>query len=310
MVKSQAKHLRHDIKRDWQLYIFLLLPVAYLILFKYIPMGGLAIAFEKYKARTGIFGSKWVGFDNFTKFFTSYQFENILLNTLILSLYTVIADFPIPIIFALLLNSMKSNRFRRTVQTIVCLPHFISTTVMVGIVFQIFHNRTGLYGSIYMNLFGSYPKDIFGSVSTFRHLYVWSGVWQNFGWGSIIYIAALANVPPEYHEAAQIDGASKLKRIIHIDFPTIMPTIITMLILRMGSIMNLGFEKIYLMQNDLNISASEVISTYVYKVGLSAAGQSDFSYATAIGMFNSLINLILVVTVNKLSSKIGDVSLW
>lgn len=307
---KQNKTLFKDIRRDWRLYVMLLIPVAYIVVFKYVPMGGLIIAFENYKARKGIWGSDWVGFSNFIDFFKSYKFETILTNTIKLATYNILAGFPIPVIFALLLNSLKNEHFKRITQTVVCLPHFISVTVMVGILFQVLHSRTGLYGSLWYELFGSYPKDMFGSPTAFKHLYVWSGVWQSFGWGSIVYIAALANVPPEYHEAAQIDGASRFQRVMHVDLPTILPSIITMLILRMGSVMNLGYEKIYLMQNDLNISASEVISTYVYQVGLAADGQSNFAYATAIGLFNSVINLILITTVNKISARVSDTSLW
>ena len=309
-MKQNFKAVRKDLIRDWQLYGFLLLPLAYILLFAYVPMSGLAIAFEDFNSRKGIFGSDWVGLQNFIKFFQSYQFERVLLNTVRLSLYTILAGFPVPVLFALFLNSLQSEGFKKVVQTIVSLPHFISVTVLVGILFQVFHSRTGLYGALWMELFGQYPKDLFGSPTAFQHLYVWSGVWQSFGWGSIIYIAALANVPPEYHEAAQIDGASRFQRVVHVDLPTIMPSISTMLILRMGSVMNLGYEKIYLMQNDLNISASEVISTYVYQIGLAAEGESDFSYATAIGMFNSVINLALIVVVNKISAKVSETSLW
>ena len=309
-MKGKFKRFKHDMHRDWQLYLFLLLPVCYIVIFAYVPMGGLVIAFEDYSVRKGLFGSEWVGFDNFIKFFKSYQFGRVLKNTLILSLYSIIAGFPLPIIFALFLNSLKGDRFKKVVQAIVCLPHFISVTVMVGILFQILHSRSGLYGMIGMELLGKYPSDLFASPSAFRHIYVLSGVWQGFGWGSIVYIAALANVPPEYHEAAQLDGATRFQRIIQVDLPTILPSIIIMLILKMGTIMNMRYEKILLMQNDLNISASEVISTYVYQVGLAATGQSDFSYATAIGCFNSVINLIMITLVNKISSKVSETSLW
>ena len=306
-MKQNFKAVRKDLIRDWQLYGFLLLPLAYILLFAYVPMSGLAIAFEDFNSRKGIFGSDWVGLQNFIKFFQSYQFERVLLNTVRLSLYTILAGFPVPVLFALFLNSLQSEGFKKVVQTIVSLPHFISVTVLVGILFQVFHSRTGLYGALWMELFGQYPKDLFGSPTAFQHLYVWSGVWQSFGWGSIIYIAALANVPPEYHEAAQIDGASRFQRVVHVDLPTIMPSIITMLILRMGSVMNLGYEKIYLMQNDLNISASEVISTYVYRTGLV---QNDFSFSTAAGLFNSVVNSTILITANIISKKVGKIGLW
>lgn len=309
-MKKNSKQIRLSIRRNWQLYLFLLIPVVYIIIFDYVPMGGLVMAFNDYSMRKGLFGSDWVGLDNFIRFFQTYQSKRVITNTLILSAYTIIASFPIPICFALLINSLRGERFRKIAQTIVTLPHFISTVVMVGIVFQIFNPRTGLYGIIGEYLTGSYPQDIMGSPSAFRHLYVWSGVWQGFGWGSIVYTAALSSVDPMYHEAAQIDGATRFQRIIHIDLPTILPTIITMLILRMGSVMGIGFEKVYLMQNDLNKPASDVIATYVYSVGLAGDGATDFSYATAIGLFNSVVNLIMITTVNKIARKVGETSLW
>ena len=287
-----------------------MVPVIYIIVFKYIPMGGLVIAFKEYKVRKGIWGSDWVGVEKFVEFFQSYQFWRVLKNTIILSVYTIIVSFPFPIIFALMINSVRNEKFKKVTQTVVNMPHFISTVVMVGIVFAVFNNRTGIYGNLMHTITGSWPKDLFASPANFRHFYVWSAVWQNFGWDSIIYTAALSSVDPSYHKAAQIDGASRFKRVIHVDLPTILPTIITMLILRMGSVMTIGFEKVYLMQNSLNLSASEIISTYVYQVGLSAQGSGDFSYATAIGMFNNVINFILVVTVNKISKKVSETSLW
>lgn len=309
-MNNNSRKIFRRIWRDRQLYLFLLLPVLYLIIFSYVPMGGLVIAFKDFSARKGILGSEWVGFTQFIKFFKSYEFWRLLRNTLILSFYTIAASFPIPIIFALLINSVRNEKFKKLTQTVVNLPHFISVTVMVGILMNVLNCRTGLYGFIGEILTGSYPPDLFGSPSAFRHLYVWSGVWQNFGWSSIIYTAALTNVDPELHEAAQIDGASRLQRVIHIDLPCIMPTIIINLILRVGQVMSIGFEKVYLMQNSLNLDASRIISTYVYNIGLASSGHSDLSYATAIGMFNSVINLILIVTVNKIANKVSDTSLW
>lgn len=294
---------------DRQLYMFMILPVAYIIIFEYAPMLGLQIAFKNFQPRLGIWGSEWVGFDNFTKFFGSYQFRRIVPNTLILSVMSIAASFPIPILYALILNSLPTPRFKKISTTITNMPHFISTVVLVGILMQVFNSRTGLYGTVAMQLTGAYPKDLFSSPSNFRHLYVWSGVWQNFGWNSIIYTAALAAVSPDLHEAAEIDGASRLQRVFHIDLPCIVPTIIIMLILKAGSVMSIGFEKVFLMQNTLNKSASQVISTYVYETGLRAQGVRDYSYATAIGMFNSIINLFLIATVNKIADRSGN-SLW
>ena len=296
------------IKRDWRLYVFLLIPVAYILIFAYYPMLGIQIAFKKDSAVGGIWGSKWVGLANFQKFFKSYQFQRVLANTLRLSLYSLAFGFPVPILFALLANTVNSARYKKITQTIVNLPHFISVVVLVSMVNQVFGSRTGLYGLIGQALTGAYPPDLFADANSFQHLYIWSGVWQNFGWNAIIYIAALTSVSPDLHEAAQIDGASRLQRVIHIDFPSILPTIVIMLILRVGQIMNIGFEKTFLMQNSLNLARSEVISTYVYKQGLT--GKTDFSYSTAINLFNSVINMVLITSVNWISRKVGETSLW
>lgn len=296
------------LKRDWRLYAFLLIPVVYIIIFAYVPMLGIQIAFKKYTVAGGIWGSKWVGLKNFIKFFNSYQFERVIVNTLRLSLYSIVFGFPIPILFALLINTINNQQFKKVTQTIVNLPHFISVVVLVAMVNQVFGSRTGLYGIIGYALTGDYPPDLFFSAENFQHLYIWSGVWQNFGWNAIIYVAALAGVSPDLHEAAQIDGASRVQRIIHVDFPSILPTIVIMLILRMGSVMSIGFEKVFLMQNNLNLARSEIISTYVYKEGLT--GKTDFSYSTAINLFNSVVNMILIVSVNFIARKVGETSLW
>ena len=309
-MKKKYRQIGVRMKKDWQLYLFLLIPVIYIIIYRYVPMGGVVIAFKDYKVRKGIFGSDWIGLDNFIRFFSSYQCKRVISNTIILSLYSIIAGFPIPIIFALMMNSLRNEKFKKISQTIVNMPHFISTTVMVGIILQVFNPRTGLYGVIAEMLNGEYPMDILGSPSVFRHLYVWTGIWQEFGWSSIIYIASLASVSPDLHEAAEIDGASRFQRIIHIDFPSILPTVITMLILRMGSVMSVGFEKVYLMQNGLNMETSDIISTMVYSVSLSAEGISDFSYGASIDLFNSVVNLIMITTVNFISRKVSETSLW
>ena len=308
-MKRSRKQIMLSIRKNWQLYLFLLVPVVYVIVFKYVPMGGVVIAFKEFKMRQGIWGSDWVGLEHFIRFINTYQFGKVVKNTLILSLYSIAAGFPIPIIFALMMNCLKNERIKKFVQSITCLPHFISTVVMVGIVFQLFNPRTGLYGIISEALTGVYPADINASPNGFRHLYIWSGVWAGFGWGSIIYTAALAGVDPTYHEAAQIDGATRFQRIIHIDLPAIAPTIITMLILRLGDVMSVGFEKVYLMQNGMNRAASEIISTYEYSIGLGGA-TTNFSYAAAIGLMNSVVNLIMIVLVNHIAKKVSDTSLW
>lgn len=294
----------------WQLYIFLLIPFVYIIAFKYIPMAGLQLAFKKYKLSLGIWGSQWVGMVNFNKFFKSYQFARVITNTLRISFYSIFVGFPFPIIFALLLNSVENQHLKKTVQTITYMPHFISTVVLVGMLIKVFNPNYGIYGQISKALTGQVPYDLLATGSGFTHLYVWSGVWQNFGWDSIMYLAALTAVDPELHEAAQIDGASRIQRIWHIDLPAILPTITIMLIMRAGSVMSVGFEKVYLMQNDLNLVASEIISTYEYKRGLASGSASDFGLSTAIGLFNSSINLLLLVIVNHISRKISENSLW
>ena len=304
------RRLWSDLRRDWQLYLFLLIPVVYIIIFAYVPMGGLQIAFKDFAARKGIFGSPWVGLKHFKKFFSSVYFGRTVGNTLALSAYSLACGWPLPIIVALMLNCYRSQKVKSITQTIMTLPHFISVVVLVGMMFQMFSARNGIYGAVIFRLTGTRPADPFATPSNFRHFYLWSGVWQDFGWGSIIYLAALAGVDPSLHEAATVDGASRFKRVLHVDLPTILPTIVIMLILRFGSIMSIGFEKVFLLQNDLNLSYSEVISTYVYKVGLSGGGKTDFSYATAIGFFNSVVNLVLIVVVNFIAGKVGDTSLW
>ena len=294
----------------WELYVFLLIPVAWVIVFCYFPMAGVQIAFRKFSLRQGLWNSPWAGIYQFAKFFRSPQLMRILPNTILVSFYSLIAGFPLPIIFALGLNILTAYRYKKFVQTITYVPHFISTVVLVGILFRVFHSRTGLYGVVYQALTNEQPQDLFGKASAFRHLYVWSGIWQNLGWSSIIYVAALSNVSMDLHEAAQIDGASRLQRVIHIDLPTILPTATIMLILNAGSIMNVGFEKTYLLQNDLNLVRSEVISTYVYKVGISSVTTSDYSYSTAISLFNSIVNMLMLLFVNFISRRISETSLW
>lgn len=306
---NKLNYIKKRIQMNWQLYVLLALPILYVIIFKYVPMAGVTLAFKDFKMKLGIWGSEWVGIENFVRFFESYQFRRVFSNTIILSLYTLLAGFPLPIIFALILNCVKDGPFKKFAQTTVTMPHFISTTVIVGMLFQLLDSRTGLYGAIYEAINGVYPSNIFAEAGAFRHLYVWSGIWKGFGWGSIIYLASLSSVDPSYHEAAQIDGASRFQRVRYIDFPTIVPTIVTMLILRMGSVISLGFEKAYLMQNSFNISTSDIIATYQYSVSI-ASSSADFSYGTAIGLFNNVIELVLVIIVNKISRKVSETSLW
>ena len=295
--------------RARQLYLMLLLPMIYLIVFKYIPMGGLTIAFKEYSASEGILKSPWVGLKYFRKFFMDYNFSRVLVNTLRVSIYTLTVNSIVPILLALSLNCIRNRFVRKTVQTITYIPHFISVVVLVGIVIQMLNPVIGLYGTAASAITGNRPADILGIPSSFLHIYVWSGVWQNAGWDSIIYIAALANSDQELHEAAQIDGASRFQRVRYVDIPTIIPTAIILLILNSGKIMSIGFEKAYLLQNSLNLGYSEVISTYVYKQAF-GTGMTNFSYSTAIGFFNSVINFLLIASVNQILKKMNDTSLW
>lgn len=295
--------------REHMGFYFLLLPsLILLIVFTYVPMYGVIIAFKNFKPINGILGSEWVGWYNFERFFSQASFWNILTNTLTLSVYSLLAGFPIPILLALLLNNCELTRFKKTVQMVTYAPHFISTVVFVGMLNIFFAPSMGIIQQ-FLNLFGMAdgPLRVLMEAEAFPHLYVWSGVWQGMGWGSIIYLAALSGVDPSLHEASVVDGANKLQRILYIDLPCIIPTIVTLLILNCGSILNVGFEKVYLMQNSMNLTNSEIISTYVYKMGLL---NSQYSYSTAIGLFNSVINMILLLSVDRISKKMGQDGLF
>ena len=307
-VRRKTK-FRKEYLNNWQLYLMLLLPVIWLLVFCYAPMSGIQIAFKDFKIRQGIWGSPWVGFDNFERFFTSYQFFRVLKNTLVISLYSLVASFPLPIVLALSLNVVRKAAYKKFVQMVTYIPHFISVIVIVGMILQMFNSRIGLYGAVYTALTGQPAPDILSKASAFPHLYVWSGVWQEVGWGSIIYLSALSAVDPALHEAAIVDGASRFKRVLVLDLPTVLPTATIMLIMNAGRIMTIGFEKVYLMQNDLNLTTSEIISTYVYKVSLGPTG-GDFSLGAAIGLFNSVINLVLILLVNAVTKRMGGTSLW
>ena len=304
--KSFGERLRKDFKGNWTLYLMVLIPLAYLIIFCYIPMGGIQLAFKEYNVKKGIWGSPWVGFYNFQRFFRSYKFTMLLKNTILINVYSLVVGFPIPIIFALLLNYLRQKRFKKTIQMMSYAPYFISTVVMVGMLMQMTDLRIGIINKL-LGLFGVGPVNFFGDVDIFRSLYVWSGVWQTAGYSAIIYIAALAGVSPELKEAAIVDGASRLQRIWHVDLPAIRPTVVTMLIFACGNMINIGFDKVFLMQNSMNLAKSEVIATFVYKVGLVNA---DYGFSTAAGLFQSLVSFIMLVTVNQISKKITETSLW
>lgn len=312
-MKQAAKDIKYNggnsmgrrMLRRWQLYLFLLIPVIWVLIFCYYPMLGVQIAFKNFMPRLGIWGSEWVGLKHFTTFFNSFFFERTVFNTIRISLYSLGVGFPLAIIVALMINLIVNNRFKKVVQTVSYMPHFISTVVLVGMMNQIFNPVTGIYGNIY-RLFcpGEYPVDILSRANTFDHLYVWSGIWQNLGWNTIIYLAALSGVDPTLHEAAQVDGATRLRRVWHIDLPVLLPTASIMLIMNAGSIMSVGFEKVYLMQNSINSVHSEVISTYVYKTGLGGT-TNQMSYAAAVGLFNNVINGVLLLIVNFAANKLS-----
>ncbi|MFJ2047946.1 putative aldouronate transport system permease protein [Paenibacillus sp. OK060] len=303
--KRQHPFIR-SLKKHWELYLLVLPPVLYLLIFKYIPMVGVQIAFKDFSVVKGIWGSPWVGLKHFEAFFESPNFWLLIKNTIGISFYSLLAGFPIPILLALALNEIRTGYFKKTVQMVTYAPHFISTVVMVSIIILMLSPHVGVVDKLFTFL-GFPMTNFMGIPEYFKSIYVWSGVWQGMGYSSIIYIAALAGVDPSLYEAAKMDGASRLRKIWHIDLPTLVPVTVIMLILSLGSIMGVGFEKIYLMQNPLNTSASEVISTYVYKVGLIGA---NFSFSSAVGLFNSVINLILLVIVNGISRKVSQNSLW
>ncbi|HIU20432.1 MAG TPA: sugar ABC transporter permease [Candidatus Limiplasma stercoravium] len=294
------------VTRNWQLYLFLLPAVAVFLVFNYYPMYGVQIAFRDFRANLGITGSPWVGLKHFERFVSTSSFSLLLTNTLRISLMTLFLGFPIPILFALLVNEIRFPKYRKLIQTVSYAPHFISTVVMVSMLIIFLDKDYGIVNKA-IGWFGLGPYDFMTKGSWFASIYVLSNIWQNMGWDAILYIAALSSVDMELHEAAMIDGASRLKRIIHINIPSILPTITIMLILACGKVMSVGFEKVFLMQNPLNTSHSEIISTFVYKAGLQSA---QYSFSTAIGLFNSVVNLVLLLSVNALAKKLGETSLW
>lgn len=284
----------------------MLLPMAYIIIFHYGPMYGIQIAFKDFMPIRGIVGSPWIGLRHFATFFRSPQLPRLITNTLGISFYQILVGFPAPIILALALNEVGTKGFKKTVQMVTYAPHFISTVVMVGMILVFLSPSIGFVNKIVKG-FGFEAINFMAVPELFKTIYVFSGVWQTTGYGAIIYLAALSAIDPQLHEAAKIDGASRVQRIRHVDIPGIMPTAVILLILNIGRVMNIGFEKIYLMQNPLNMRSSDVISTYVYRIGLLSA---QFSFATAVGLFNSVVNLILILTVNRIARKVGETSLW
>ena len=295
-------------RNNWDLYVMLLFPLVYVLIFKYVPMAGVQMAFRDYSVFKGMWDSPWVGLEHFKTFFSSSEFGKLLTNTLTLSIYGLVAGMVFPVILALVLNYLQNLRFKKLVQTVTYAPYFISTTVMVSILTNLLAVDFGPVNMALKSL-GLEQIQFMSSPGLFKHVYVWSGIWQFTGYNAIIYVATLSSVDPTLHEAAIIDGATKLRRVWSIDLPSIKSTIIILLIMNMGSVLTTGFEKIYLMQNSLNISASEVIDTYVYKIGL-AFPIANYSYPTAIGLFQSLIGMVLIIGTNILARKVGEESLW
>ena len=305
---SSLRHLLIRMRRRWQLYALLLLPLVYIIIFSYVPMLGAQIAFRDYTVSGGIWNSEWVGFANFERFFNSFQFSRLIINTITLGLYLLVVGIPIPIILALSLNQVRVLWFKKTVQLATYAPHFISTVVMAGLILQMLNPRFGILAQLTTAL-GLPPVSAMSRPELYQSIYVWSDIWQHMGFAAIIYLAALTTIDPAQHEAALVDGASKLQRIWHIDIPGIMPIVTMILILNFGNFINIGFEKVLLLQNPINTSISEILDTYVYKVGL-ASTTLDFSYATAIGLFKSVIALVMVVVANASVKRLGQESLW
>ena len=300
------KNLKREIKQNWILYVMILPVLAYFIIFHYAPMYGIVLAFKDYKIKAGILGSPWVGLKHFKTFFNSYNFKILLTNTLEISLYSLVVGFPIPIVFALLLNYLNSKRLKKVVQMVSYAPHFISTVVICSMLSLFSMADSGVF-NILRGLMGMESVDFLGKPEYFKTIYVLSGVWQNMGWSAIIYLSTLAGVDQQLHEAAIVDGATKIQRMIHIDIPSIIPTIVMLLIMRMGQLMSVGFEKVYLLQNSLNYYESAIISTYVYEVGLL---DQNYGFATAVGLFNNVINVIMLVSANTFSKKVLKESLW
>lgn len=297
---------RRSFRKHWQFYLLIIPAVLYFLIFKYIPMVNAVIAFKDYSVVKGIWHSPWAGFKHFNLFFNNPQFWVLMKNTLFLSLYQIGIGFPVPILLALALNEVRNGIFKRAVQLVTYAPYFISTVVMVSMIMLLLSPRLGVI-NIILQSFGLDTINFLGIPSMFRSVYVWSDVWQGAGYSAVIYLAALAGVDPSLYEAAKVDGASRFQKIIHIDIPGIMPAAVIILILSVGNIMSVGFEKIYLLQNPLNLETAEIIATYVYKIGLLNA---NFSFATAVGLFNSVVNLILLLLVNAIAKRISSTSLW
>ena len=305
-MKDLTQLQKRKIKSNIPLYVLLFPSIILLIMFAYIPMLGLVIAFKDYSPANGILNSPWAGFKYFTQFFNSVQFGTKMMNTLKISIYSILVGFPLPILLALLCNQLRAGKFKKVFQVTTYLPHFISTMVMCGIIILFLSPNSGLIANIFKSLGWTMPN-LLSKPDSFAGVYVWSDVWQHIGWDSIIYLAALSAIDPTYYEAATMDGASRMQKILNIDLPLLLPTAMILLILRAGSLLSIGFEKVLLLQNPLNLAGSEVISTYVYKVGML---NFQYSYSTAIGLFNTVVNLIILLSVNWFSKRYTKTGLF
>ncbi|NLZ88460.1 MAG: sugar ABC transporter permease [Clostridiales bacterium] len=304
--KQGIKRRFMRVGRYWELYLFLVPAIVLIAVFNYWPMYGIQIAFRDYKPLLGITGSKWVGLKHFNRLLSLPALKQIVSNTFTLAALGIVVGFPFPIMLAIILNQLRSERFKRVVQTVTYLPHFISTVVLVGMLFVFLSPTYGIWGVIAREL-GIEARNIMGEKSSFKWVYTISGIWQNCGWDAIIYLAALSSIDPTLYEAAVIDGANRWHRIWYIDLPSILPTMTILLILSSGGFLSVGFDKVFLMQTDATLSVSEIISTYTYKMGLV---NSQYSFSTAVSLLNTLVNFIILVTVNFIASKVSETSLW
>ena len=302
-----GRKILSGLKKDWQLWAMILPALAYIIIFCYVPMYGIQLAFRKYDFYKGLTGGDWVGFKYFIQYFESPMFWTTLRNTFVISFFTLVCGFPAPILLALVVNSLRQKKLRRVVQTAVYMPYFISTVVMVAILQILLSPSTGVVSNLLKSLH-IIPQSInlLGTPSAFVPVYVLSGIWQSAGWNSIIFIAALASVDGQLYDAAKVDGANRWQQVIHVELPAIVPTIVILLIMNMGRVLSVGFEKVFLMQNDLNLSVSEVISTYVFNIGVQSG---QFSFGSAVGLFNTVINFAFLMIANMVSKKAADISL-
>ncbi len=305
MPKLDRRMLR-SVSRNYDLYLMLVPVVLFYVIFKYVPMYGIQIAFRDYNPGLGFLGSPWVGWENFQRFFSSFRFGRMVKNTLLINVYQILFQFPIPILFAILINEVRKRRYKAVVLNLTYIPHFLSTVVIVALISTVCNPEYGIINLV-IEAFGGQPIRFMEEASWFKTIYITSGVWQNMGWSSLIYLGALAGIDQSLYEAAEVDGASKLQQIFKITIPCIVPTITIMLILKIGGIMDLGVDKVLLMQNELNISSSDVIPVYIYQTGVR---EGDFSYAAAIDLFNNAINFIMLVLANRASKKLSGSSLW